>query len=304
MKKKEFIQNLKKKITNFISKYKNHRRLRIFFSNFLLLKIKKIFVVFLLFLIILFFALKFFKPQYLNKIYTKSGDYFFHKIGINNLDFTSITVDGNIRVTKEEIISIVEKVKVKFAALQQEKCKDCDDKLFIKTLAKDIKLNLPWVNKVNIAHILPNKLNIFVTEYEPFAIWYYGSQKYIIDKDGNRVKIDDNNEEFSHLVTLFGNGANLNAKSLFNIMAINPEFSANISSATWVGDRRWNIRFDSGLLVKLPSSNINESWSYLIKFCNIQGSLINLNAIDLRIKNKIYLEYKDKELKEIRDLKI
>jgi cell division septal protein FtsQ len=110
------------------------------------------------------------------------------------------------------------------------------------------------------------------------------------------------NGEFDHLMILTGQDANFSAKSLFNILAIDPEISANIYSATWVGSRRWDIRFSNNLLVKLPENNIQDAWERLIKIYNIPGSLINLNLIDLRIDKKIYLEYNGQTTKEIKSL--
>ena len=52
---------------------------------------------------------------------------------------------------------------------------------------------------------------------------------------------------------------------MFNILVINSEISQDIYSANWVGNRRWDIRFFDGLLVKLPEIEISDAWSDLIK---------------------------------------
>jgi len=134
-------------------------------------------------------------------------------------------------------------------------------------------------------------------------LWQNNEQKYVIDKDGNKVQIFED-EEFKNLIILSGANANVNAKSLFNIFVINPELSTKIYSATWIGNRRWDIRFENGLLVKLPADNLQEAWHNLIKIYNLQNSINNLQVIDLRIAKKIYLKYSDKEIQEIRNFKL
>ena len=198
------------------------------------------------------------------------------------------------------MVNAVAKAKITF---DKNVAKNTNQTL-IQTLAKELKQDLPWINQINITRTLPNILNIAITEYEPFAIWQNNGQKYVIDKDGNKVKIDNDNSEFDHLVILSGNGANLNVKSLFNIFVINPEFSTKIYSATWIGNRRWDIRFENGLLVKLSANDLQQAWQNLIKIYDMQKSLTNLQMIDLRIEKKIYLKYSDSEIKEIRDFKL
>jgi cell division protein FtsQ len=113
-------------------------------------------------------------------------------------------------------------------------------------------------------------------------------------------------DKFGYLVILTGKNAYKNVKSLFNILAIDPDISKNVYSATWVGGRRWDIRFENGLLIKLPSGNSDNdmrgAWNSLIKIYNMPGSLIGLKTIDLRIAKKIYLEYNDNLTKELKSL--
>ena len=146
-----------------------------------------------------------------------------------------------------------------------------------------------------------NNLTIEISEYVPFAILKDGDKKYIVDKDGDMVLVNDISE-YGHLVILSGKKANENVKSLFNILAINPSLNSNIYSANWVGRRRWDIRFENGLIVKLPENDINKAWQKLLKIYSLPGSMIDLNMIDLRLDGKIYLEYKDNVIKEIQSL--
>lgn len=229
-------------------------------------------------------SLKFFNPQLLEKLYKNSSSHILKSLNIKSESFKNIDITGNERVSKEEIITTINKSLIIFN-------KTKENIPLIEFLAKEIKNNHGWVNKINISRTLPNNLNIIITEYKPFALMHNGLDKFIIDKDGNKVKISDDSE-FEGMIILSGDNANLNIKSLFNIMAINPEISSGLYSATWVGNRRWDIRFENGLLVKLPSDNIEEAWQNLIKIYQSDKIIENIRLIDLRIKGKTYLETK------------
>jgi cell division protein FtsQ len=207
----------------------------------------------------------------------------------NHGELARINIVGNSRVSNEQIIAAV------------NESKKSKPEFLIQNLVDEIKTQLPWVSQITITRSLPNTLNITIIEFAPFAIWQNDGRKYLIDKDGNIVPFEDQ-EEFRNMVTLSGKGANNHVRSLFNIFVIDPKLSENVFSATWVGDRRWDIRFENGLLIKLPENNISEAWQRLIKIDNMHGSLLGLKIIDLRIADKIYLEYNDSVIKELKNL--
>ncbi len=294
------MRNLKKSFDDFLSESQIIRRWRSFFKLKFFPYLQKITLSLLLLIVVIFVGLKFFKPDYLQKINTFTSKHFLRYLHLDNYNFGTIKITGNKRVSEEQIKLAINKAKEHFG---QDVAKNNNETL-MQNLAKNIKENLPWINQISITRTLPNTLNIAIVEYEPFAVWENNDQKYVIDKDGNKIKIDHENDEFKDLVALSGNGANVNAKSLFNIFVINPEFSTKIYSATWVGNRRWDIRFENGLLVKLPTDNLDDAWRNLIKIYNNQESLNGLQAIDLRIERKIYLKYLDSKTVEVKNLKL
>lgn len=289
-------ETFKEKTQHFFLTNKFLRKIRNFFhQTFFPILIKSLLVLTVL-LVSIFMGLKFFKPKYLEVIYQKSAFYFFHSLNLDNSNFTEINITGNNHTTIEEISAMVETAKAQTSNYQSG-----NYQLFTHNLIDQMKAQLPWINQVIITRSMPDILNISVTEYEPFAIWQNEGKKYFTDKEGNLVPFVEM-EEFKHMVILSGKGANTHAKSLFNIFATDPNLSANVYSATWVSNRRWDIRFDNGLLIKLPENNISEAWQRLMKIYNMQGSIVGLKIIDLRILDKTYLEYEDAVIKELKSL--
>jgi cell division septal protein FtsQ len=243
------------------------------------------------------------RPQFFTKFYQKSLVAVFASLSMGDLKYSKIVINGCNHTKREDIEKIVNDL---ISKNHQSHISFVDNKLNYETLIYEIKnkikSELPWVDKVLVARNLANNnLTIEISEYVPFAILKDGDKKYIVDKDGDMVLVNDISE-YGHLVILSGKKANENVKSLFNILAINPSLNSNIYSANWVGRRRWDIRFENGLIVKLPENDINKAWQKLLKIYSLPGSMIDLNMIDLRLDGKIYLEYKDNVIKEIQSL--
>ena len=290
------ISNIKERFKNFLFTNQFLRKVRNFFHQSFLPFLFKCLLGFIALLAIIIITIKIFKPAYIETAHQKISFYFFHYLNLDNQELGKVTITGNKRTTTEEILAIVTETH---KAANNNKFQDYQP--LIQRLVIEIKKQLPWINKVVITRSMPNLLNITVTEYEPFAIWQKGDKKYITDKDGNIVLIEDLTE-FENLIILSGNEANNHVNSLFNIFVADPNLSSHVYSATWSGDRRWDIRFDNGLLIKLPENNISEAWNNLIKIYNTPGSILGLNVIDLRVEGKIYLEYGDSVIKEIKSL--
>ncbi|MDX2083049.1 MAG: cell division protein FtsQ/DivIB [Rickettsiales bacterium] len=291
----------KEKFSNFIWENPWWRWLKVFLRHKVYPVLSKIIITLFLIILAILILLKIFKPTYLEKIYQHSSFYFFHYLNLDNQNFSQPKITGNKRTSNEEITTIFNDVVKNFTKAELQKNDQQIYQPLIKKLITEIKKRSPWVNKITITRTMPDSINIAIIEYEPFAIWQNDGKKYITDKDGNTVLVD-NIEQFKHLVILSGKGANNHAKSLFNIFAIDPNLSNRVYSATWLGGRRWDIRFDNALLIKLPEDNIAEAWHNLIKIYNLPGSIVGLKVIDLRVEGKIYLEYQDSIIKELKTL--
>ncbi len=287
---------MSEKIRNFFLTNQFSKKVRSFLHNVCKPIAIKILLVLITVLILVLVVLKLFKPVYLEKASRKANFYFLHYLHLNNKNYDQINISGNNHVSKDQVLEIVKNVQAEITKNDSE-----DYKPLIEILAKRIKSELAWVQDVIITRNMPNTLNIIISEYVPIAIWQNDGEKYLTDKEGNLVPFEDL-EEFQNMVILSGKNANFNAKSLINIFAANPDLSAQAYSATWVSNRRWDIRFENGLLIKLPEKNISNAWNSLVKIYNMPGSILGLKIIDLRIADKVYLEYDDSVIKELKSL--
>ena len=233
------------------------------------------------------------KTYYVDKVFHKVSPYIYKILNIDNKLFAEVNISGINHIKEQEIIKIVDDLTKDYSEKNEAK--------IVEKIAIKIKQDLQWINEVLVVRSLPNILNITIEEFKPFAIWQNDDEQFFTDKNGKLVPYE-NIEEYKYMVILSGKNANNNVSSLFNIFFADPDLSAKVYSANWVSNRRWDIRLEDGTLVKLPEENISEAWQSLKKLYETPGSMIGIKLIDLRISNKIYLEYNDTISKEIREL--
>ncbi len=147
-----------------------------------------------------------------------------------------------------------------------------------------------WVKHAVVERSLPDTLYITIVEREPLALWQENGQLHIIDMDG-RI-IDDNRiDHFTNLLIVIGDDAPIEVYNILQILTKDTKLFKKIMAITRVSGRRWNVRFDDKLEVKLPENNVESAWDYIIKM-NKENLLFNRghNMIDLRINNKLYIK--------------
>jgi cell division septal protein FtsQ len=292
-----WIKKIQEKIRNFFLTNSFWRKIKNILNSFIKPILLRFFLGFIVIIFIFLLAIQIYNPKLSKQIKDKGINYFYRYLELDDFNFSAINISGNKRVKDEEIIAIIKNFELEKGSLIKRNQENIDLMLLVQNLIDEMKLKLNWIDKVTIKRLMPNVLNVEIEEYQPFAIWINDDKKFIIDKEGNSVPFLDEyeqSEEFKNMIILSGKGANENAKSLFNILVINSEISQDIYSANWVGNRRWDIRFFDGLLVKLPEIEISDAWKDLIKIYSLSKNDKAIKSIDLRVSGKIYLQYYDK----------
>ena len=239
----------------------------------ILINIHKKFILIILFLFLTIFYLL----SKTNNLFNKSKFDFFNQILINSgFTIKNIEVLGANHLDKDDIIKIVRtynNVNI--------------FKVNIRDIYRKIKNNT-WIKKASIQVIYPNAIKILLTEKEPIAIWQNRYGNNLITKTGE-VILEKNLEDFKvYLPIIIGDNANKNIHSILNIFSANKDFLKNIWSLTFVNERRWDIHFNQGLTIRLPSKNVRKAWEkvvYLDQNYNILS--LGLTEIDLRNPNQI-----------------
>ena len=112
-------------------------------------------------------------------------------------------------------------------------------------------LQFGWVKEARISRRWPDTLVVDVVERRPVAIWQNNRQLNLIDGEGvvlEPIRL----ESMPDLPLVIGPAANRQVAALSALLEATPHLRPQIAGATWVGGRRWDIRFQTGEMLTLP----------------------------------------------------
>ncbi|MEI6557253.1 MAG: cell division protein FtsQ/DivIB [Rhodospirillaceae bacterium] len=149
---------------------------------------------------------------------------------------------------------------------------------------------LPWIAAATVERRLPNLVYIRIVEREPMALWQFDRKVVVIDKVGN-ILADQGFEHFSKLPIIVGKGAPEHAPELLLNLANEPILSPHLAAAIWVGSRRWDLRLDNGINVRLPEYDYAGALRRLSDLVS-RESLFDRDivAIDLRLPDRLIVQ--------------
>jgi cell division septal protein FtsQ len=220
--------------------------------------------------------------------------------GEESVEFIKKFYRNNIEQTLVRNISVCNNIEVKGNDnLDYKKLRDnidifCNDKNYDLEILKNSIMEDPWVKDIYLKKIMPDKFKIEIVEYYPFAIFFDGKKHNLVDQFGNIINVNDKElRNFKYLLVAGGNGFKEEINSFFNLLSVHDDITKNLQKIERIGGRRWNLTLKNGLLIKLPEEdeNIFEVWNILEKILNIYGLVVDLESIDLRIKDRVYLQY-------------
>ncbi len=227
----------------------------------------------LIFIILFLFLTSFYLLSKTTNIFTESKLYFLNKILIKNgFIIKNIEILGVNHLDKDDIIKIISTYK--------------NINIFnvnINNIYREIKNNT-WIKKASVEIVYPNTIKILLTEKKPIAIWQNRYGNSLITKNGDVIS-EKNLEKFkSNLPIIIGQNAHKNVYSILNILSSNKDFAKNIWSLTFVNERRWDVHFNQGLTIRLPSKNVKNSWEKIVHL-NQKFNILSLGLTEIDLRN-------------------
>jgi len=149
---------------------------------------------------------------------------------------------------------------------------------------------LPWVQSATIERHWPDTLFIHLEERIPLALWQDQQQIYLVDKEGVVISEHDL-KDFIHLPSITGPHAARHLPKLLHALSDFPEIQKSVVSATWVGNRRWNIHLDNKITLMLPEQDLVKALNRFRKYEETHKlSQEARKCVDLRIPQRIIIE--------------
>lgn len=162
-------------------------------------------------------------------------------------------------------------------------------------------LRFGWIKEARVSRRLPDTLVVDVTERRPAAIWQHNRRLSLIDSEGvilEPVRL----EAMPDLPLVIGPAANRHVDGLDRLLEAVPHLQPQIAGATWVGGRRWDVRFQSGEVLALPEGEEAARRS-LVAFARMdrQTQLLARGFVrfDMRIPGKFVVRVTDQPGAEV-----
>ncbi len=150
--------------------------------------------------------------------------------------------------------------------------------------------SLGWVKEAEIQRQFPSTLHIHVAERDPFAIWQHQGILHLIDRQGNVISQGEIGD-YWHLPILVGAEANMAAEEIFTMLHSEKTLKEMVSSIIRVGARRWNVRLNNGIEIKLPETDPQAAWHFLAGMHRDKRLLDrDIRTVDLRMPDRLYIQ--------------
>lgn len=149
--------------------------------------------------------------------------------------------------------------------------------------------SVPWVESAIIQRDFPDTLLIRIVEKKPAALWQYNNKLKMINEKGDIID-DFVLPEFQNLLIVIGKDGPVHLKSLFAVISKYPKLSHQLKAVAYIGNRRWDLMYKNGMLIKLPEVSIQSAVKKLMEL-DQKHSLLSgqIEVIDLRLDDRMFL---------------
>jgi len=151
----------------------------------------------------------------------------------------------------------------------------------------------PWIADAAVLKLYPDRLQITVTERLAFALWQKDGRVSVIAQDGTVLEpfVED---RYRSLPMVVGRGAAQQAKDFLAVIARHPDVQMQLRASIFVAERRWNLRLNNGIDVRLPEGDIEEALDRLVALDRDKKLLSrDIVAVDLRLPDRVSVRLSD-----------
>jgi len=152
-------------------------------------------------------------------------------------------------------------------------------------------LQLSWVADARVSRQLPDTLVIDIVERQPHAVLRRPGRLMLIDAEGHELE-PVSVAKAKGMLVISGPGAGKRAAGLARLLEAAPALRPQVDEAQWIGNRRWNLTFNTGQVLALPEGE-EQAAAALMAFARLDGVNRLLGgkvaAFDMRAPERIYM---------------
>ena len=195
--------------------------------------------------------------------------------GLAGLGLDRVTITGIARLTEAEILAaagVSAKTSLVFL--------DATD-------VRDRLEAVPLIRTASVRKLYPNELVVTLAEREAHALWQRNGEVFVIAQDGTTIDVMQD-ARFAHLPLVVGEDANRRTGDYLALLEAAGPLRGRIVAGTLVSGRRWTLKIDNGVDVRLPETGASDAIARLAKLDREQRILDkDVIAIDLRISDRV-----------------
>jgi cell division protein FtsQ len=152
-----------------------------------------------------------------------------------------VSVTGNVELTDQEVVDLSGVLRTQSLAFLDASA------LKARLLAE------PLIAEAEVRKLFPDRLSITVRERTPYALWQKDGVIHLVSKDG--AVIDAlRDDRFLRLPHVVGEGANARAGEYIALLEAAGALRPRVRAGVLVSGRRWTLKLDNGVDVKLPEA--------------------------------------------------
>ena len=161
---------------------------------------------------------------------------------------------------------------------------------FDPAAARERLLAVGWIEWATVSRRFPGTIHVDIRERQPFALWQHKKKLHLIDRSGT-VITSERLGRFNSLPLVVGGGADSHAAEIIDILSIHAGIADRLKAAVLIGERRWNLRFDNRVEVRLPEQEAPAALQRLAALQERHSILDRkLRAIDLRLPDRLIVQ--------------
>lgn len=139
----------------------------------------------------------------------------------------------------------------------------------LEKIRQDLVSHSGWIEDAHVSRRLPDTLLVNVIERQPSAIWQNKGQLALIAANGTWLEPVDP-QAMPDLPLVIGPRANEQEAAYRTLLDAAPALKGQVKAATWVGNRRWTLTFETGETLALPEGDTPAAKA-LLKFAQLDG---------------------------------
>ncbi|MFB0613571.1 cell division protein FtsQ/DivIB [Aurantiacibacter poecillastricola] len=153
-----------------------------------------------------------------------------------------------------------------------------------RALREDL-LTLPWVQDARVSRQLPDVLKVDIVEREPHAVLARPDRLMLIDGTGTELEPISASDAEPYML-IEGPGAQQQVEALDLLLDAAPALKGKVTGAEWVGNRRWNLTFETDQRLALPQGE-DRAAAALVSFAQADGvhRLIGGEVVSFDMRN-------------------